>query len=220
MLFYIEMRKYIFLTFLSFSSLLFAQDDIKFYPEMCDQLQAVFCDYATDEGEVKYLSSRDGQYVGNLIDNKIYGWGYFLSNNGAQTFGQFRAGKHIFGITLTSETARVGAEEHFVEYDTFTGHILRVHTPEGDARLNAPYVATEKAPVPAYTFKRVRYENGDAYYGEMFNGRRHGYGVYYWSNGDFWYGKYENGYRQGYGVLFKTDHRMFFGKWIGDSKVE
>ena len=62
--------------------------------------------------------------------------------------------------------------------------------------------------------------NGEAYYGEMKDGLRHGYGVYYWSNGDFWYGRYENGYRQGYGALFKTDHRVFWGKWVGDSKVQ
>lgn len=213
------MKKILLYTFLSLPSLLIAQN-VSFYPEMCDPLQAVFCDYVAREGEIKYISSRDGQYVGNLINNNIYGWGYFLANNGAQTFGQFRNGKHIFGITLTATTARVGSEEHFVEYDTETGYIIRLHTPDGDVRLGTPYVPTPQSPVPLYTFNKISYANGDAYYGEVSNGRRHGYGVYYWANGDFWYGKYENGYRQGYGVLFKTDHRIFQGKWIGDSKVE
>ena len=214
-----NMRKMFFATFLAFSSLLFAQEEIKFYPEMCDALQAVFCDYAEREGEVKYISSRDGQYIGNLINNNIYGWGYFLSNNGAQTFGQYCNGKHLFGITLTGEMARVGTEEHFVEYDVVTGNIMRVHTTAGDLRIAAPYVPTATEPA-AYTFKQVKYDNGDAYYGEMYNGRRHGYGVYYWANGDFWYGKYENGYRQGYGALFKPDRRIYFGKWVGDSKMK
>ena len=212
-------KKILYILFLVIPSALFAQDKVAFYPEMCDLLQAVFCDYASREGEVKYLSGRDGQYIGNFINYKIYGWGYFLADNGSQTFGQFRDGKHIFGITLTDKMARVGSEEHFVEYDIATGNILRVHTVDGDLPLTAPYIATPGAPSP-YTFRRVRYENGDAYYGEMCNGRRHGYGVYYWSNGDFWYGKYENGYRQGYGVLFKPDRRIYFGKWIGDSKVQ
>ena len=214
------MKKILFVVFCTFSSILFAQETVKFYPELCDPLQAVFCDYVTREGEVRYISTRDGQFIGNLIDNKIYGWGYFLSNNGAQTFGQYRNGKHVFGIILTDAMARVGSEEHFVEYDMETGCILRVHTAEGDLRLPAQYSPTPENPTPAYAFKRLRYENGDAYYGEMLDGRRHGYGVYYWANGDFWYGKYENGYRQGYGVLFKPDRRIFFGKWIGDSKVE
>ena len=212
------MRKSVLSIFCLFSSLVFAQEGIKFYPEMCDPLQEVFCDYVEREGEVKYISSRDGQYIGNLINHNIYGWGYFLANNGAQTFGQYRNGKHIFGITLTDKMARVGSEEHFVEYDVATGNILRVHTVDGDLRLSAPYVPSAGASAE-YTFKRVRYENGDAYYGEMYNGRRHGYGVYYWANGDFWYGKYENGYRQGYGVLVKPDRRIYYGKWVGDSKV-
>lgn len=206
--------------FLSLSSFLAAQEQIELYPVMSDPLQAVFCDYATNEGEVKYISSLDGQYVGNLINNKIYGWGYFLANNGQQTFGQYRNGRHFFGITITMETARVGSEEHFVEYDLASGYILRVSTPEGNLRLTAPYVATAENPVPRYTFKKVVYDNGDTYYGEMLDGRRHGYGIYYWADGDFWYGKYENGYRQGYGALYKTNHKVYSGKWIGDSKVE
>lgn len=213
------MKKIFTFLFLAFSSVVFAQNRIVLYPELCDQLQAVFCDYAEREGEVKYISSRDGQYVGNLINNKIYGWGYFLSNNGSQTIGQYRDGKLVFGITMTSETARVGSEEHFVEYDMATGEILRVHSSDGNLPLAPPYVSVGKTPA-AYTFQRMRYGNGDAYYGEMLNGRRHGYGIYYWANGDFWYGKYENGFRQGYGALFKPDHRVFFGKWIGDSKVQ
>ncbi len=214
------MRKILATTFCAFSLMLSAQESVKFYPEMCDLLQGVFCDYASREGEVKYIASRDGQYIGNLIDNNIYGWGYFLSNTGAQTFGQYRDGKHIFGITLTDKRARVGSEEHFVEYDLATGNILRVRTAEGEPRLSSPYVPTEENPSPAYAFKRVRYENGDAYYGEVKNGVRHGYGIYYWANGDFWYGKYEDGYRQGYGMLIKPDRRLFSGKWIGDSKVQ
>lgn len=214
------MRNMFFAMLLSVSSLSVAQEQVQFYPEMSDPLQAVFCDYANNQGEIKYISSRDGQYVGNLIDNKIYGWGYFLANSGAQTIGQYRNGRHFFGVTITMETARVGSENHFVEYDLGTGHIIRVSTPEGELRLGGPYVPTVAAPTPLYTFKKIVYENGDTYYGEMYNGRRHGYGIYYWANGDFWYGKYENGYRQGYGALYKTDHRVFSGKWIGDSKVE
>ncbi|MBE6293078.1 MAG: hypothetical protein E7090_00135 [Bacteroidales bacterium] len=189
------------------------------YPEMSDVLQQVFCDYAAAEAEIKYISNRNGQYVGQLINNVIYGWGYYLSDDDAQTFGQFRKGKHVFGITLTQEMARVGSNEHFVEYDLSTGKILRIHTNEGYIKLNAPYVDTPEAASP-YGFNKLKYSNGDAYFGETYNGKRHGYGVYFWSNGDFWYGKYSDGYRQGYGALFKTNHHVIPGKWMGDIKVE
>lgn len=115
--------------------------------------------------------------------------------------------------------ARVGSIEHFVEYDLGTGKILRIHTAEGDLNLSTPYIDTKEGKSP-YAFNKITYSNGDVYYGETYNGRRHGYGVYYWKNGDFWYGEYRNGYRQGYGALFKTNHHVFYGKWIGDAKVE
>ena len=67
-------KKIFYILFLVIPSALFAQDKVAFYPEMCDLLQAVFCDYASREGEVKYLSGRDGQYIGNFINYKIYGW--------------------------------------------------------------------------------------------------------------------------------------------------
>ena len=189
-----------------------AQQTVKFYDEMSDILQAVFCDYAK-EGEIKYISSSHGQYIGQLVDNVIYGWGYFLADDGNQVFGQYSRGKHVFGIAMGKGIARVGGEKHFVEYDLYTGNVIRVHTIEGDAEYSAETLKP-------YSFRKITYSNGDVYYGEIFNDRRHGYGIYYWANGDFWYGKYSNGYRQGYGALFKTDKRIFYGKWIGDKKVD
>ena len=47
-----------------------AQQPVKFYDEMSDILQAVFCDYVS-EGEIKYISSVHGQFVGQLVDNVI-----------------------------------------------------------------------------------------------------------------------------------------------------
>ena len=72
---------------------------------------------------------------------------------------------------------------------------------------------------PSVIYK-VTYKNGDVYFGEFYNGRRNGYGVYRWVNGDLWYGCYRNGYRDGYGMLVKPDHHVYYGKWVGDSKVE
>lgn len=213
------MKKMILMLLMAVPFCLKAQTLTPFYPELSDVLQQVFCDYVTDEAEIKYLSNRNGQYIGHLIDNTIYGWGYYLSDDDAQTVGQFRKGKHVFGITLTSFMARVGSDNHFVEYDLETGKIIRLHTEEGDVRLTAPYIDADSVPSP-YGFNKITYANGDVYYGETYNGRRHGYGIYYWNNGDFWYGRYRDGYRQGYGALFKTNHHVFYGKWIGDNKVE
>ena len=101
-----------------------------------------------------------------------------------------------------------------------TGEIMRLHTKEGDMPLEFPLAASFEGEPSPYTFKKETYKNGDVYFGEFYDGRRHGYGVYQWANGDLWYGCYRGGYRDGYGMLVKPDHRVYYGKWVGDTKVE
>lgn len=197
-----------------------AQKNARLYDEMCDPLQAVFCDYVRSYSETSYISNASGQYIGTLIDHKLYGWGFYLSGNGAQSFGQYRNGKMIFGLVMADKIAKVGGEENYVVYDLATGDIQSIHTSEGDLPLGYPFVATEEEPVSPYSFKKEVYANGDAYYGEFYEGRRHGYGVYCWTNGDMWYGQYKDGYRNGYGMLVKTNRHVYYGKWVGDRKVD
>ena len=198
----------------------YAVAQVQLYDDMCDPLQAVFCDYVRNESSQNFLSAPDGQYTGTLIDGKIYGWGVILAADGTRSFGQFRNGKNIFGLSINDKVAKVGSEKHYVLYDLATGEIARLYTKEGDMNLEYPLVSSEKEGVSPYSFKKERYANGDVYIGEFYKGKRHGYGVYYWKNGDIWYGKYEGGYRNGYGMLINADHRIFYGKWLGDSRVD
>lgn len=197
-----------------------ATAQVKLYDEMCDPLQAVFCDYVDNESSQNFFSTPAGQYVGTIIDGKIYGWGFILATNGTRSFGQFRNGKNIFGVSLTDNIAKVGGEKHFVVYNLENGEITRLHTQEGDIPLKYPLVASKEGGPSPYAFKKEVYANGDYYIGEFYKGKRHGYGIYYWANGDIWYGKYDGGYRNGYGMLINTDHRISYGKWLGDSRVD
>lgn len=214
------MRNIVALLFFACVMTLSAQEKVKLYDEMCDPLQAVFCDYVKNESSQNFLSSSTGQYTGTIIDGKIYGWGFILAADGTRSFGQFRNGKNIFGISITDKIAKVGGENHYVIYDLATGNILRLYSKEGNARLVYPLVPSAEHPVSPYSFKKETYANGDVYIGEFYNGKRHGYGIYYWANGEIWYGRYEGGYRNGYGMLINPDHRIFYGKWLGDSRVD
>lgn len=214
------MKKIMLLLFIALLSHSFATAQVKLYDEMCDPLQAVFCDYVKNESSQNFLSSASGQYTGTLIDNKIYGWGFILASDGTRSFGQFRNGKNIFGISITDKIAKVGGEKHYVLYDLATGEILRLYTREGDIPLEYPLVSSSKEGESPYSFKKEIYANGDVYIGEFYKGKRHGYGVYYWENGDIWYGRYEGGYRNGYGMLINVDHHIYYGKWLGDSRVD
>jgi hypothetical protein len=212
------MKKLFVLLLLTIPVVLRAQ--VKLYDELCDPLQAVFCDYVRNEGEVMYISNPSGQYIGTLIDDKLYGWGFYLSNDGSQSFAQYRNGKIVFGLIMTNEVAKVGNDENYVMYSLATGTVVAWYVDGGKMSLDYPLVATEKEPVSPYSFKKEVYANGDVFYGEFFEGRRHGYGVYCWANGDRWYGLYKEGYRNGYGMLLKPDRTLHYGKWVGDSKVE
>ena len=214
--------RYILIVLVSmFSFALHAQNTPeRLYDEMCDQLQAVFCDYVRTQSQTSYISNAAGEYIGTLIDYKFYGWGLFLSSAGIQSYGQYRNGKLLFGLLINSDVARVGSDEHHVIYDLSTGEIIRLHTKDGDMPLEYPLVASPDGGASLYSFKKETYKNGDVYFGEFYNGRRHGYGVYQWANGDMWYGAYRGGYRDGYGMLVKPDRHVYYGKWVGDTKVE
>lgn len=192
----------------------------KLYDDMCDPLQAVFCDYVKNEASVNSIMNDAGQYIGTVIDDNLYGWGVFFSNLGITSYGQYRNGRFMFGMIITETIAKVGSENNYVMYDLATGGIISLHTTEGDIDLEYPYIPSVEEPVSPYSFRKETYSNGDVFIGEFFEGRRHGYGVYSWSNGDFWYGQYKDGYRNGYGMLIKTNNHVYYGKWVGDRKVE
>ena len=214
------MRNSFFALLFLFALPLAAQEKVKLYDDMCDPLQAVFCDYVRECSQTSHIANAAGEYVGTLIDHKFYGWGLFLSSAGIQSYGQYRGGKLLFGLLINSEVARVGSDEHYVMYDLATGEIIRLYTNEGYLPLAYPLVASPDGEPSPYSFKKETYRNGDVYIGEFYNGRRHGYGVYQWANGDLWYGNYRGGYRDGYGMLVKTDRHVYYGKWVGDTKVE
>ena len=212
------MKRFLISMLLALPGILSAQ--VKLYDELCDPLQAVFCDYARNEGEVMYLSNPNGQYIGTLIDKNLYGWGFYLSNDGSQSFGQYRKGKIVFGLIITDDVAKVGSDENYVMYSLKSGEVIAWYANGGRMPLEYPLVATAEEPQAAYSFKKERYANGDTFYGEFFEGRRHGYGVYCWANGDMWYGRYREGYRNGYGMLITPGRMVHYGKWVGDRKVE
>ena len=52
-------------------------------------------------------------------------------------------------------------------------------------------------------FKRVEYDGGDVYEGEILNGKRHGHGTYTWADGDTYEGDWKDGKRCGRGNLIQ-----------------
>lgn len=102
--------------------------------------------------------------------------------------------------------------ENGVEYNRNTGKpymLLRPYSYEIEAKE-----------YPGQIFERTNYTNGNKYWGETYNGQRHGYGIHIWENGDMWFGPWKDGERNGYGAYFDiTAHTIQSGKWIGNELI-
>lgn len=152
------------------------------------------------------VGSGQSQYRGQVDREGIFcGYGTFINGDGSQIIGKFHNGKPLQNITLAKTIAVVGAQDRYCIYSLESGRLMSVCNEKVDESVYKDY-----------TFMSVVYSNGDRYVGEMFQGRRHGLGIYYYANGNIWYGTYHNDVRIGYGALFCPDEGMEIGRWEGE----
>jgi len=155
----------------------------------------------------KRIKSGRNEYMGQVANNDIlYGYGLYMTADGREFIGKFRQGKMLFGITIGKEMAIVGSPNYYASYSLTTGKLDYVF------RVNEKVVVDAKY-LDEYRFVRMKYANGDEYMGETYQGKRHGYGIYYYHNGDRWFGQYKNDVRDGFGALFCADNSMKIGQW-------
>lgn len=64
----------------------------------------------------------------------------------------------------------------------------------------------------------LNYTNGDKYEGEVLNGQREGYGVYYYQNGDKYEGIWSKNKKHGMGSMCYKDGNMYIGQWKNSEK--
>lgn len=55
--------------------------------------------------------------------------------------------------------------------------------------------------------------NGDKYVGDVFEGKRHGHGVYYYDSGDKYTGEWSLGKQRGHGVYVYANGDRYVGQW-------
>lgn len=73
-----------------------------------------------------------------------------------------------------------------------------------------------KQPQSDINLKRVEYDGGDVYEGEILNGKRHGHGTYTWSDGSFYDGEWKDGKKDGNGKQSHPDGSCYDGGWKDD----
>ena len=179
------------------------------YPACPSGFEEAFVDkVATHAGSVQRSGS--GQYFGQFdAEGQLYGYGAFFTDNDQQVYGQFARGQFIIGIKLSSRTARVGTDDHYICYDLSTGEAQYIMK-DGDPRR------PEGANKGKWKFLKILYPKGAQYVGEMSGGKRDGYGIYYYKDGDYYYGRFKDNKPVGVGALFKTDGRIILESWDGE----
>lgn len=156
---------------------------------------------------VRNLPSNLGNYFGQISDDgQLTGFGVYEGLDGGTLIGQYFKGTLIFGITMNREFSNVGTRDTYACYSSTNGQLLGIMQ-DGELRR-----ATDEE-ARTYMYAQFTYDNGDRYVGEIYNGKRHGYGVYYFKNGGFWYGLFIDNKRSGYGAHFTSDSKMKVGLW-------
>lgn len=178
------------------------------HPDIPVEYDAAYVDLVkTHFGGV--VKSSYGQYFGQMSsDSNVYGYGMFYTDHDGEICGQFRNGNLIMGIRMGSAIVRVGTEDHYTAYDLLTGEAQYVFLNDEKYKLDAEHLAS-------WRFMQVEYKNGDKYVGEVVDGKRDGYGIYYYANGNFYFGRYRDNKAVGYGALFHTDNHISLQYWDG-----
>lgn len=181
------------------------------YPMVPEEYNGVFLD-AVQNNISGVMKSAFGQYFGQLTSkSEIYGYGTYYTNSDGEVIGQFRNGNLIFGIRMNNETAMVGTLSDYIAYDLHSGDPLYI------IHDSLRYLVTTDFQ-EKYRFEALNYQNGDRYVGETVNGKRDGYGIYYYAGGNYYYGQYSNNKRRGYGALFRSDNSIVLQYWTDEDE--
>lgn len=181
------------------------------YEEIPEELYHLVLDHTALFPYMVY-NSPEGTYRGQVSpDVEFYGFGNFKSGIYEQT-GLYRKGKFIYGITTNKDYAIVGSNDYYAAYNLSTGKLEYIYR-------NKEKMLIDGSDFTEYQFMALNYSNGDRYVGELMNGQRHGYGLYYYKNGRIWFGQYRNGIRQGFGALFLPLDRLKIGVWNGEEEI-
>ncbi len=207
------MRRSLFGLFLVFSLVSFAQrTPIEKYNIGPDDYQEIFLDMI-EKHPLTIITTTTGQYIGQVGANeKLYGYGMFVNNDGSQITGMFREGKPFLTINMSGKNITVGGPDFYAIYGMETGRLDYVY----DNKQGRLIPGDELPDRYDYAFVSMRYLNGDQYVGETYQNKRHGYGVYYYASGKIWFGMYDNDIRSGYGCLFDEENNLSVGRWDGD----
>lgn len=181
------------------------------YDVVPSMYENVYLDHVTDF-QSAVLSISGGQYVGQ-VDSRLslYGYGQYVSDSGEMIVGKFCKGELLQGVSFGKENVIVGNKQFYCSYSLNTGNLEYIC-------MHGELVVPNDTVASGYKFLTQTFANGDSYVGEIYMGKRHGLGIYYYADGGFWFGEYRNDIRDGFGAWFKVSNDMLIGQWAGEDE--
>jgi serine/threonine protein kinase len=161
---------------------------------------------------LKALNYDNGNYVGEVLNNRMHGFGTYYWNDGSKYVGQWvdgnRNGKGV--LTLPNGDQYDGEWKDDLKNGTgsFTWKM-------GD-RYEGNWINDVKEGAGTYYFAK-----GDRYVGEWFNGKMHGNGtLYFAATGTKYIGEWMNDKMHGRGTMYQPDGSYENGRWENGYRVE
>ncbi|KAL7685358.1 hypothetical protein Plhal304r1_c031g0100871 [Plasmopara halstedii] len=149
-------------------------------------------------GELVYDNVRNVRYEGNFVAGKRDGYGVMYYEDGSMYAGDWKDDvKHGHGVmtwvTLDSTSRKIPLEMY-----------------DGDWKYDRPHGFGR------YVWYQSTMYDKNWYEGEMYQGKRHGRGVFYYSNGAQYEGEWKENQKDGWGLFFYQDGRVFVGRYHQD----
>jgi hypothetical protein len=152
------------------------------------------------------ILNNDTFFFGNYKDNKING------------FGKFVSGKTVYkGEFKNDESNGYGNySSNKMEYEGYWSHDLQnnfgIEKWKDGSEYRGQYYNGKKNGIGTY-----RWADGNKYEGEFKNNSYHGYGIFYYLNDQYYAGQWVNNEKCGYGEYITKD-KIFFGYYSNDKR--
>ena len=158
------------------------------------------------------------KYVGYYQNGKRHGKGTYYYKNGDRFEGNYqngmREGEGIYYYKDGSSKKGVWKLDKYVETSTTSSsNMVQINNVDGN------YYG-EVLNGKYHGFGTYKFYSGDKYVGYWKNGKRHGQGTYYYKNGDRHEGNFFEGLRDGKGVYYFKNGTIKKGTWRAGKFIE